>query len=128
VDKKHEEMKTDHYVYVIGSDKISTQLDSVLKVANRESENLALDYQYNDDNDPNQFYRRSDHYHFARNGIPIIFFFTGVHEDYHRPTDTVEKILFDRMARIGRLIYTVGWKTATMPKPFIKDGKPSVYR
>lgn len=128
VDKKYEAMKMDHYVYVIGSDKISTQLDSVLKVANRESENLTLDYQYNDDNDPNQFYRRSDHYNFARNGIPIIFFFTGVHDDYHRPTDTVDKILFDRMARIGRLIYTVGWKTANMPRPFVKDGKPSVYQ
>jgi hypothetical protein len=128
VDKKYEAMKTDNYVYVIGSDKISTQLDSVLKVANKESENLTLDYQYNDDNDPNQFYRRSDHYNFARNGIPIVFFFTGVHEDYHRPTDTVDKILFDRMARIGRLIYTVGWKVATMPRPFVKDGKPSVYQ
>lgn len=128
VDKKYEAMKTDNYVYVIGSDKISTQLDSVLKVANKETENLTLDYQYNDDNDPNQFYRRSDHYNFARNGVPIVFFFTGVHDDYHRPTDTVDKILFDRMARIGRLIYTVGWKTANMPRPFIKDGKPSVYQ
>jgi Zn-dependent M28 family amino/carboxypeptidase len=128
VDKKYEAMKTDNYVYVIGSDKISTQLDSVLKVANKESENLTLDYQFNDDNDPNQFYRRSDHYNFARNSIPIIFFFTGIHDDYHRPTDTVDKILFDRMARIGRLVYTVGWKTANMPRPFVKDGKSSVYQ
>ncbi len=128
VDKKHEEMNEENYVYVIGSDKISTQMDSVLRVANKESENLSLDYQFNDDNDPNQFYRRSDHYNFARNGIPITFFFTGVHADYHRPTDTVDKILFDRMAKIGRVIYTLGWKTASMPKPFVKDGKPSVYQ
>ncbi|MGH2568887.1 MAG: M28 family peptidase, partial [Bacteroidota bacterium] len=102
--------------------------DSVLNVANKESENLTLDYLYNDDNDPNQFYRRSDHYNFARNGVPIAFFFTGVHADYHRPTDTVDKILFDRMARIGRLIYTLGWKTANFPRQFVKNGKPSVYQ
>ncbi|HEY4613275.1 MAG TPA: M28 family peptidase, partial [Bacteroidota bacterium] len=128
VDKKHEAMKEENYVYVIGSDKISTQMDSVLKVANGESENLALDYEFNDDNDPNQFYRRSDHYNFARNGVPITFFFTGVHDDYHRPTDTVDKILFDRMAKIGRLVYTLGWKTATMPSQFKKDAKPSAYQ
>lgn len=128
VDKKHEEMKEENYVYVIGSDKISTQMDSLLRVANKESENLILDYEYNDDNDPNQFYRRSDHFNFARNGIPITFFFTGVHADYHRPTDTVDKILFDRMAKISRLIYALGWKTAMMSKPFVKNGKPSVYQ
>jgi Zn-dependent M28 family amino/carboxypeptidase len=128
VDKKHEDMKQEDYTYVIGSDKISTQMDAMLKAANKESENLSLDYQYNDDNDPNQFYRRSDHYNFAKNGVPITFFFTGVHADYHRPTDTVDKILFERMAKVGRLVFTLGWKTANMPKPFVKDGKPSVYQ
>lgn len=125
IDKKHEQ--SDPYVYVIGSDKISTQLDSLLQVANRTTVQLSLDYEYNDDNDPNQFYRRSDHYNFARNGIPIIFFFTGVHEDYHRPTDTVEKIEFDRMVQIGRLMYATTWKVAHMPGMLRKDGKPSVY-
>jgi Zn-dependent M28 family amino/carboxypeptidase len=129
IDKKYEAMdSTTNYVYVIGSDKISTELDSLLQVSNKQSENFILDYQFNDDNDPNQFYRRSDHYNFARNGIPIVFFFTGVHDDYHRPGDTVDKILFDRMARIGRLIYTLGWKAAEFPRPFRKDGKPSVYQ
>ncbi|HEX9828727.1 MAG TPA: M28 family peptidase [Bacteroidota bacterium] len=128
VDKKHEEMKQEDYTYVIGSDKISKELDSVLVVANKESENLALDYEFNDDNDPNRFYQRSDHYNFARNGVPIVFFFTGVHDDYHRPTDTVDKILFERTAKIGRLVYTLGWKTANMPRPFKKDAEPSVYQ
>ncbi len=113
-DKKYDELKSSNYVYVIGSDKISTQLDSILKVSNKETENLILDYTFNDDKDPNQFYRRSDHYNFARNGVPIIFFFTGVHADYHRPTDTVDKILFDRMVRIVRVIYATGWKVANM--------------
>ncbi|MCI0708512.1 MAG: M28 family peptidase [Ignavibacteriae bacterium] len=128
VDEKHEKMKQTDYTYVIGSDKISTELDSLLVEANKESENLALDYEFNDDNDPNQFYRRSDHYNFARNGIPIVFFFTGVHEDYHRPGDDVEKILFDRTAKIGRLVYTLGWKTANMTRQLRKDAKPSVYQ
>ena len=121
VDKKYDELKDPNYVYVIGSDKISTQLDSVLKISNKETENLKLDYTYNDDKDPNQFYRRSDHYNFARNGIPIVFFFTGVHEDYHKPTDTVDKILFDRMAKIVHVIYATGWNVANMKAPPAKN-------
>ncbi|MEP0822229.1 MAG: M28 family peptidase [Ignavibacterium sp.] len=126
IDPKHRS-QNEPYVYVIGSDKISTELDSLLQAANRQTVKLALDYEYNDDNDPNQFYRRSDHYNFARNGVPIAFFFTGVHEDYHRPTDTVEKIEFDRMTMIGRLIYATTWKAAEFPRMLRKDGKPSVY-
>ncbi len=121
VDKKYDDLKDPNYVYVIGSDKISTQLDSVLKVSNKVTENLTLDYTYNDDKDPNQFYRRSDHYNFARNGVPIVFFFTGVHADYHKPTDTVDKILFDRMAKIVRVIYTTGWNVANMKNPPAKN-------
>ncbi|GJQ19693.1 MAG: hypothetical protein HBSIN02_00480 [Bacteroidia bacterium] len=126
IDPKHRS-QNEPYVYIIGSDKISTELDSLLQAANRQTVNLALDYQYNDDNDPNQFYRRSDHYNFARNGVPIAFFFTGVHEDYHRPTDTVDKIEFDRMAMIGKLMYATTWKAAEFPRMLRKDGKPSVY-
>ncbi|MEX0602492.1 MAG: M28 family peptidase, partial [Bacteroidota bacterium] len=116
------------YVYVIGSDKISTELDSLLGAANRENGRLRLDYRYNDDQDPEQFYRRSDHYNFARNGIPVVFFFTGVHEDYHRPTDTVDKILFDRMVIIGRLVFSTGWKVANFPRMLRKDRSSSEYR
>ncbi len=128
IDRKYEDLKNPNYVYVIGSDKISTELDSVLKVANRESEDLVLDYTYNNDSDPQQLYRRSDHFNFARNGVPIVFFFTGFHPDYHRPTDTVDKIMFDKMARIGRLVYYVGWKTANFPRQFQKNVKSSVYQ
>ena len=127
VDKKYEQLKDSNYVYVIGSDKISTQLDSLLKLTNAESENFVLDYTYNDDRDPQQFYRRSDHYNFAQNGVPIVFFFTGIHDDYHRPTDTVDKILFDRMARIVRLIYATGWKVANHPSLLVKDVETSIY-
>jgi Zn-dependent M28 family amino/carboxypeptidase len=127
MDAKYEGLKNPNYVYVIGSDKISTQLDSLLKVSNQQSENLILDYTYNDDKDPEQFYRRSDHYNFARNGIPIVFFFTGIHKDYHRPTDTVDKILFDRMARIARLIYYTGWKAADLKTKLTKNVESSMY-
>lgn len=128
VDKKHEDANTVNYTYVIGSDKISTELDSILRVANKEGEHLELDYTFNDDKDPNQFYRRSDHFNFAKNGVPIIFFFTGVHPDYHRPTDTVDKILFDRMAKIGKLIYYTGWKTANFKRHLTKNGDAAGYK
>lgn len=127
IDKKHETEQSSPYVYVIGSDKISTELDSILVAANKQTVKLLLDYEFNDDNDPNQFYRRSDHYNFARNGVPIIFFFTGVHEDYHRPTDDVEKIEFERMVKIGRLIFATAWKAGNFKRPFLNNGKPSAY-
>ncbi|MGA3245942.1 MAG: M28 family peptidase [Bacteroidota bacterium] len=126
-DNKYDELKSNNYVYVIGSDKISTQLDSILKVSNKETENLVLDYTFNDDKDPNQFYRRSDHYNFAKNGVPIVFFFTGVHADYHRPTDTVDKILFDRMVRIIHVIYETGWKVANMKGGLVKNVGSSMF-
>lgn len=126
-DKKHDDLGERNYTYVIGSDKISTELDSVLKAANAESENLSLDYTFNDERDPNQFYRRSDHFNFARNGIPVVFFFTGVHADYHRPTDTADKIMFDKMERIARLIFYTGWKVADFDRLFAKNVALSGY-
>jgi Zn-dependent M28 family amino/carboxypeptidase len=127
VDKKYEDLKNPNYVYVIGSDKISTQLDSVLKLSNKQSENLILDYRYNDDKDPEQFYRRSDHYNFARNGVPIVFFFSGIHADYHKPTDTIDKILFPKMERIVRLIYATGWQIANAKTGLAKDIGSSMF-
>ncbi len=109
------------YVYVIGSDKISKDLDVLLQEANRQTVNLHLDYTYNDDNDPNRFYYRSDHYNFAKNGVPVVFFFTGTHPDYHRPTDTPDKILYERMAIITRLIYATSWKVAQDPDGLAKN-------
>jgi len=128
MDTTHERTRDVAYTYLIGSDKISTELDSVLQAANKETENLQLDYTYDSPNDPNHFYTRSDHYNFARNGVPIAFFFTGVHADYHRPTDTVDKILFDRIVKIGRLVYYAGWKTANFSRMFLKNVKSSEYQ
>jgi Zn-dependent M28 family amino/carboxypeptidase len=100
---------------------------SQLRVSNKATENLTLDYKYDSDKDPEQFYRRSDHYNFARNGIPIVFFFTGVHKDYHRPTDTVDKILFDRMTKIVRLIYYTGWNVANFKTKLAKNVESTEY-
>jgi len=94
------------YIYIIGGDIISSQLDSLVHVANQKSVGMELDYTYNDLDDPNQFYRRSDHWNFGRLGIPFVFFFTGVHEDYHRPGDTIDRIDFPKLTRTTRLIYT----------------------
>ncbi len=100
------------YVYLIGSDKLSSELHAISEQANQKYVSLTLDYTFNHPDDPNRFYYRSDHYNFAKKGIPVIFYFTGVHEDYHRPGDDVEKILFDRQARIVKLIFHTAWELA----------------
>ena len=89
VDEAHTD--TPEFVYLIGSDKLSTELHNVSEAMNTKYTNLLLDYTYNDENDPNRFYYRSDHYNFAKNNIPIIFYFNGTHENYHRPSDTQTK-------------------------------------
>lgn len=99
-----------NYIYLIGSDKLSTELHELSEEANQKYINLKLDYKYNDDNDPNRFYYRSDHYNFANKNIPIIFYFNGTHPDYHRPTDTVDKIHFPKMEKIARLIFHTAWE------------------
>ncbi|MFH0989105.1 MAG: M28 family peptidase [bacterium] len=123
IDPKYDSLSNPNYIYVIGSNRISTELDQILVKANKESENLILDYKYNDPKDPNNFYQRSDHYNFANKGIPIIFFFNGTHADYHRPTDTVDKINFAKMEKITRLIYHTAWKVANGQHPPKKDVK-----
>lgn len=119
VDKKHE--ANPEYTYIIGSDKLSSELHAISEKANKESVNLELDYEFNDPKDPNRFYYRSDHYNFAKNNIPIAFYFTGVHEDYHRPGDDVEKILFPRYARIVKLVYHTAWELANRDKRIVVD-------
>jgi Zn-dependent M28 family amino/carboxypeptidase len=120
IDTTHEVNKDTNYIYVIGSNKISLELDSLLQLANKESIQLTLDYTYNEEQDPEQFYRRSDQYNFAKNGVPIVFLFDGINRDYHKPTDTIEKILFGKMVKIGRLIYDLGWRLANLDRLLIK--------
>jgi len=110
VDEKHE--GNPDYIYLIGSDKLSQELHDLSENVNNTYSNLELDYTYNDENDPNRFYYRSDHYNFAKNNIPIIFYFNGVHADYHKPTDTIEKINFEKIEKIARLVFHTGWEIA----------------
>ncbi len=102
LDKDHAD--DPNYVYIIGADKLSTELHTINEEANKKV-GIKLDYTYNQPNDPNRFYYRSDHYNFAKHNVPVIFYFTGVHADYHQPTDTVDKINFDKMQKIVRLVY-----------------------
>ncbi len=104
------------YVYVIGSDRLSTELHEINETVNKKYTNLTLDYTYNEDDDPNRYYYRSDHYNFAVKGIPAIFYFNGTHDDYHRTSDTVDKINFEKMAKIARLVFHTTWELANRDK------------
>lgn len=114
VDEAH--VDDNRYVYLIGSDKLSSELHDISEEVNTKYTGLALDYTFNAPDDPNRFYYRSDHYNFAKNNIPVIFYFSGVHEDYHRPGDDPEKIMYDKTAEIGRLIFHTSWQLANRDK------------
>jgi Peptidase family M28 len=113
-------MNTNNYVYVIGADRLSTDLHNITVAANEKSVKLDLDFRYNDPNDPNHFYERSDHYNFAKNGIPAVFLFNGVHADYHQKTDEVDKIEFDALAKRAQLAFSIAWELAN------RDNRPVV--
>ena len=113
------------YIYVIGSDKISTELHTINEQANATYTHLNLDYKYNDPKDPNRFYYRSDHYNFAEKGVPIIFYFNGVHEDYHKPSDDISKLSFDLLVKRAQLAFFTAWEVANR-KDRIKSDVPQV--
>ncbi len=104
-----------NYVYVIGSDKLSSELKMISETANNTYSKMVLDYKYDDPNDQNRFYYRSDHYNFAKNNIPIIFYFNGVHEDYHKQTDEVKKINFEALTKRAQLVFYTAWELANRP-------------
>ncbi len=103
---------TGNYVYLIGSDRLSYDLHNINEEINKKYTGLELDYKYNDEEDPNRYYYRSDHYNFAKNNIPVIFYFNGVHEDYHRPSDTIEKLDFNKIKNITKLVFLTAWELA----------------
>ena len=120
----HRREKNRDYIYLIGSDHDSVDLHNLSEQTNAESVNITLDYRFNDKNDPNRFYYRSDHYNFAKNGIPIIFYFTGTHEDYHQPSDTPDKIEYDLLELRTKLIFYTAWNIANRDKRLVVDPKP----
>lgn len=119
VDEAHKD--NNNYIYLIGSDKLSSELHELSEKANNEFVNLELDYTFNAPDDPNRFYYRSDHYNFAKHGIPVIFYFSGVHEDYHGPGDDFEKIMFNKTAKVGRLVYHTCWELANRNERIVVD-------
>lgn len=110
-----------NYIYLIGSDKLSTDLHNVSEEVNKKYMNVVLDYTYNDENDPNRFYYRSDHYNFVKNNIPIIFYFNGTHDDYHKPGDTPDKINYDLLENRTRLVFYTGWEVANRAERLVVD-------
>ncbi|MFP4846150.1 M28 family metallopeptidase [Winogradskyella sp. PE311] len=115
VDDRH--VENENYIYVIGADRISTELHFIVQEANENfNDKLQLDYKYNDISDHNRYYYRSDHYNFAVKGVPVIFFFNGEHADYTQPTDTPDKINYELLAKRTKLIFSTAWYLANSNK------------
>ena len=120
IDSLYDKTDTVNYVYVVGDDKLSSDLPVITAAANKFT-NLKLDAKYNDPKDRMRIYFRSDHYNFAKKGVPIIFYFDGLHKDYHRPTDTVDKINFDVMAKRVQLVFYTAWEMANRDNMLVRD-------
>ena len=111
-------------VYLVGSDRISSELHEVSREANRAlSTPLTLNYEMNDPSDVEQLYYRSDHYSYASAGIPVIFFTTGLHADYHANTDEVSKIQFDKLTLVAQLVYETGLRVGNLDHPPVRDNR-----
>lgn len=112
--REDEHLSDANTVYLVGSNRISRELHELSEETNSQFQKLKLDYYYNDPNNPERIYYRSDHWNYAKHGIPIIFYFDGVHVDYHKPSDTVDKIDFTKMTQIARLVFETGWRIANL--------------
>ncbi|GAB4043296.1 M28 family peptidase [Spirosoma litoris] len=113
--------KSDNYIYVIGSDKLSSELHKISEETNQKYIKMDLDYKYNDPQDSQRIYYRSDHYNFAKHKIPIIFYFNGLHPDYHKPTDDIEKIDFKLAEKSARLVFYTAWEIANRDQRLVVD-------
>ena len=122
IGRRDDEHDYDNYIYLIGADRISMDLHLISEEVNKKYINYDIDYTYNDRADPNQFYYRSDHYNFAKKGIPVIFYFSGVHKDYHKPTDDVDKINFDKVQKTARMVFYTAWEIANRDQRLRMNG------
>ncbi|MBL4605290.1 MAG: M28 family peptidase [Flavobacteriaceae bacterium] len=119
VDDRHK--GNPNYVYLIGADKLSTELHNISEAMNKKYTKIDLDYKYNDENDPNRFYYRSDHYNFAQYNVPIIFYFNGTHADYHKTGDTPDKINYEMLENRTRLVFHTAWEVANRTDRIVAD-------
>jgi hypothetical protein len=115
---------SNNYVYIVGDDKLSTDLHKISVDMNSKYTRLELDYKFNDPRDPLRIYYRSDHYNFARKGVPIIFYFDGINTDYHKPTDTPDKINYDLMVKRAQLVFYTAWEMANRNDMLKRDLPP----
>ena len=122
-DPKRKKPDSANYVYVVGDHLLSSDLRPISESMNKKYTKLGLDYKYNEPNDPERIYYRSDHYNFAKKGVPIIFYFNGTHEDYHRSTDTPDKINYPLMAKRAQLVFYTAWEMANR-NDMLKRDKP----
>jgi hypothetical protein len=121
-DTERKTADTLNYVYVVGHDKISSEMPIINEAANAKYTNLVLDYKFDDPNDKERIYYRSDHYNFARKGVPVLFFYDGMLKaDYHKPTDTVDKINFELCEKRVRMIFYTAWEIANRDKMLNRD-------
>ncbi len=111
------------YVYVIGSEMLSSELKKISERANTTTTNMELNYKYDDPNDKDRLYYRSDHYNFAKNNIPVIFYFDGIHEDYHKPSDTPDKIDYQSLQKRTQLVFATAWELANRKDRIVVDKK-----
>jgi hypothetical protein len=124
IGRKDDNLKSidsNNHVYLIGDDKLSSDLPRFVDSINNLYIQLITDRKYNDPKDPNRLYFRSDHYNFAKKGVPIVFFFDGIHKDYHRPTDTPDKINYDLHEKRTRLVFLLAWEAANRNEMMKRD-------
>lgn len=114
-------LDSNNHVYLIGDDKLSSELPRFVDSINNMYIKLITDRKYNDPKDPNRLYYRSDHYNFAAKGVPIVFFFDGIHKDYHKPSDTPDKINYDLHEKRTRLVFFLAWEAANRNNMFVRD-------
>lgn len=123
IGRSDKENEGKNYVYVIGSEMLSSELKKINENANNATNKLELNYKYDDPKDPQRLYYRSDHYNFAKNNIPVIFFFDGIHEDYHKPTDDADKIDYELLKKRTQLVFATAWELANRDDKIVVDSK-----
>jgi Zn-dependent M28 family amino/carboxypeptidase len=123
IGRSDKENEGKNYVYVIGSEMLSKELKKINENANQLTNKLELNYKYDDPNDKERLYYRSDHYNFAKKGIPVAFFFDGIHADYHKPTDDLDKIDYPLLAKRAQLVFATAWELANRENRIVVDKK-----
>lgn len=123
IGRSDKENEGKNYVYVIGSEMLSSELKKINENANNVTNKLELNYKYDDPKDPQRLYYRSDHYNFAKHGIPVAFYFDGIHEDYHKPTDDPDKIDYSLLQKRAQLVFATAWELANRKDRIVVDKK-----